>query len=326
MSVVIVTGGAGYIGSHTTKALYLAGFTPVTVDNLSRGHEWAVKWGPLERTDIVDQAGLESVFKRHRPAAVLHFAALAYVGESVADPYRYYRNNVAGTLSLLEVMRAAGCDKIVFSSTCATYGIPDITPIVEAAPQRPVNPYGASKLMVERVLADADTAYGLRSICLRYFNAAGSDPQVEIGEAHEPETHVIPLALRAAAGTGPALSVFGGDYDTPDGTCIRDYIHVSDLASAHVLALQWLLAGKPSRAFNLGTEQGHSVLEMIRTVETVCGCKVPFQMSPRRLGDPPILVASAKRARQELGWVAQFPSLENQVADAWRWMMRNATN
>ena len=320
MSVVIVTGGAGYIGSHTAKALRKAGFTPVTVDNLSRGSEQAVRWGPFEKADIRDSAAIENIFKRYRPAIVLHFAALAYVGESVSDPYLYYRNNVTGTLSLLEVMRAAECDKIVFSSTCATYGIPNDVPITEAAPQRPVNPYGASKLMVERMLADADHAYGLRSVCLRYFNAAGADPDGEIGENHEPETHLIPLSLQAAAGTGPVLPVYGDDYDTPDGTCVRDYIHVSDLAVAHVLAAQWLLEDKSSRAFNLGTGRGHSVLEVLRIVSAIVKRQVPFTISPRRSGDPPILVASSENARLELGWQPQRFSLEMQIEDAWRWM------
>lgn len=325
MSVVLVTGGAGYIGSHTAKALKAAGYTPLTVDNLSRGYEWAVKWGPIEKADLQDRAALAAIFEKHRPAAVVHFAAYAYVGESVGDPYLYYRNNVNGTLSLLEAMRAADCDKIVFSSTCATYGLPDTLPITEETPQTPVNPYGASKLMIERVLSDADTAYGLKSVALRYFNAAGSDPDGEIGEAHDPETHLIPLALQAAAGTGPGLKVFGDDYDTPDGSCIRDYVHVSDLADAHVKALEWLAAGRESRRFNLGNGRGFSVFEVIRAVEAVTGRKVPHEIAPRRPGDPTVLIANARRAIDELGWAPRYTALETQIEHAWRWTSRQVS-
>ncbi|MEX1153032.1 UDP-glucose 4-epimerase GalE [Parvibaculum sp.] len=322
MTVVFVTGGAGYIGSHTAKALHRAGFTPVVIDNLSRGHEWAVKWGPLEKIDLADGAALDAAFARHRPAAVLHFAAFAYVGESVSNPYLYYRNNVGGTLSLLEAMRRADCGKIVFSSTCATYGIPDKTPISEDAPQRPVNPYGASKLMVERILADAGAAHDLRSVCLRYFNAAGADPDGDIGEAHDPETHLVPLALQAAAGANTALSIFGDDYATPDGSCIRDYIHVSDLADAHVLALRWLLDGNPSRQFNLGNGRGYSVREVVEAVRRISGRAVPVEVGPRRAGDPPVLVADARRAADELGWKPQRVDLDAQIADAWNWFAK----
>lgn len=321
MSTVIVTGGAGYIGSHVAKSLHRTGFVPVTVDNLSRGHEWAVKWGPIEKVDINDTVVLERIFNRYRPVAVVHLAALAYVGESVSDPYRYYRNNVVGTLSLLEAMQAAGCDRIVFSSTCATYGIPDIVPITEDAPQLPVNPYGASKFTVERILADADTAYGLRSVSLRYFNAAGADPDGDIGEVHDPETHLIPLAL-AAAGTTFPLNVFGDDYDTQDGTCVRDYVHVSDLAQAHVLALRWLLDGNPSRNFNLGNGHGSSVLDVIDAVRRVTGLSVPCTFAPRRAGDPPRLVADARNAIEQLGWRPQRSSLDVQITDAWNWFLR----
>lgn len=321
--VVIVTGGAGYIGSHAAKALAAAGYSPVVVDNLSRGYEWAVKWGPLERLSLEDRDSIERIFRKWNPVAVIHFAAYAYVGESVGDPYLYYRNNVAGTLSLLEAMRATGCDKIVFSSTCATYGVPEEIPIVETTPQRPVNPYGASKLMVERILQDADTGYGLKSVALRYFNAAGADPEGEIGEAHDPETHLIPLALAAADGSGDALKVFGDDYDTPDGSCIRDYIHVADLASAHVLALRRLLDGGESSVYNLGTEHGRSVFKVIKTVNEATGRDVPFSVAPRRAGDPPALVASAEKARSELGWRPTRSDLGDQIADAWRWFKRN---
>lgn len=321
---VIVTGGAGYIGSHAAKRLAAAGFEPVTVDNLSRGYESAVKWGPLERLSIEDGPGLDEVFERYRPVAVMHFAAYAYVGESTANPYLYYRNNVVGTLSLLEAMRRARCNRIVFSSTCATYGAPTKQPIDETCPQVPLNPYGASKLMVERMLRDADTAYGLKSIALRYFNAAGADPEGKIGENHEPETHLIPLALRSASGQGDPLTVFGNDYATRDGSCIRDYIHVSDLASAHVLALNRLLHVGESDVFNLGTEHGHSVFEVISAVEAVTGSEVRRSTAERRAGDPPSLVASAAKARAVLGWLPERPELRQQIEDAWRWENRNA--
>lgn len=323
MTAILVTGGAGYIGSHAAKALARAGFLPVVFDNLSRGHEWAVKWGPLIKGDLHDAVALDAAFATYRPAAVVHFAAFAYVGESIADPLLYYHNNVAGTLTLLNAMRRAGCASMVFSSTCATYGIPQKIPIAEDAPQNPVNPYGASKLMAERMLADADAACGLRSICLRYFNAAGSDPDGEIGEAHDPETHIVPLALTAAAG-GQRLRIFGNDYDTPDGTCIRDFIHVSDLADAHVLAVQWLLAGGRSRAFNLGNGRGYSVLDILGSVERITGIAVPHDRSPRRPGDPPVLVADAGRAVAELGWKPRFTTLDDQIAHAWRFMRNMA--
>ena len=237
---ILVTGGAGYIGSHTCKALAKAGFTPITYDNLTSGHEWAVRWGPLARGDILDRDRLDEVFRQYQPSAVMHFAAYAYVDESVEQPLKYYRNNVAGALNLLDVMREHGVNYIVFSSTCATYGLPQAIPMPEDHPQNPVNPYGASKLMVERMLTDFGTAYGLRSISLRYFNAAGADPDGEIGEDHDPETHLIPLVLETAAGRRPNITIYGTDYDTPDGTCIRDYVHVTDLAKAHVLALKAL--------------------------------------------------------------------------------------
>jgi UDP-arabinose 4-epimerase len=326
MMNVLVTGGAGYIGSHACKALAAAGYSPVTVDNLSRGHEWAVQWGEFFQADLSDTRRLREVFETFQPAAVIHFAAYAYVGESMADPFLYYRNNVAGTLDLLEVMRSSGCDKIVFSSTCATYGTPTVIPITELAEQRPVNPYGAGKLMIEQVLSDADRAYGLRSVCLRYFNAAGADPDGLIGEAHDPEPHLIPLALRSALGQGPGLQVFGDDYDTPDGSCVRDYVHVSDLADAHVLALLALLEGGASDAFNLGNGIGYSVLDVIRTVETVTGRKVEYSVVERRPGDPATLVASAEKASRVLGWAPRHAALEAQVRDAWSWMQHGAKN
>lgn len=249
---VLVTGGAGYIGSHACKALSQKGYTPITYDNLVHGHRWAVRWGPLEVGDINDRARLNAVIQQYRPEAIMHFAAYAYVGESVLDPGKYYRNNVAGSLTLLEAARDHGIDKFIFSSSCATYGTPEQIPIPEAHPQHPINPYGASKLMIERMLADFGSAHGLRSISLRYFNAAGADPDAKIGECHDPETHLIPLILDVAAGKRPVLTIFGEDYDTPDGTCIRDYIHVTDLADAHLLALQLLDRGEESTVFNLG--------------------------------------------------------------------------
>jgi UDP-arabinose 4-epimerase len=324
MTTVLVTGGAGYIGSHACKALAQAGYRPVVYDSLVYGHEWAVKWGPLERGDILDAERLAEVFAKHRPAAVMHFAAFAYVGESVTDPAKYYRNNVVGTLNLLEAMRAAGVGNLVFSSTCATYGVPAETPIREDMPQAPINPYGASKLMIERVLADYAAAYGLKSMALRYFNAAGADPDGEVGEDHEPETHLIPLALDAAAGVGPELTLHGDDYATPDGTCIRDYVHVSDIADAHVLALKALEAGKALElAYNLGGGAGASVSEVIAATTRVTGRPVPLTVGPRRPGDPPVLVADASLAAADLGWRPRH-DLDQMLATAWAWTQRQA--
>lgn len=321
---VLVTGGAGYIGSHACKALAQAGYTPVTYDNLVYGHPWAVKWGPLEEGDIADRERLEQVFETYSPVAVIHFAAFAYVGESVSDPGKYYRNNVAGTLTLLEMMRDRGVPHLVFSSTCATYGVPDIIPIPETHPQQPINPYGTTKLMVESILQDFDKAHGPKSICLRYFNAAGADPDGEIGEAHDPETHLIPLVLEAANGKRPHITIFGDDYDTPDGTCIRDYIHVTDLAAAHVLALQKLMKGNPSTAYNLGNGQGFSVKQVIDVARSVCDRPIPVQMGQRRPGDPPRLIGDASRAKAELGWKPAYADLETIVRTAWQWTLSQA--
>ena len=319
---VLVTGGAGYIGSHACKALARAGYTPVCYDDLTAGHRWAVRWGPLETGALEDGERLREVIRRYRPEAVMHFAALAEVAVAVADPARAYRTNVAGTLNLLEVMREAGVDQLVLSSTCAVYGVPGTVPIPETHPQRPINPYGASKATIERMLADFDGAYGLRSIALRYFNAAGADPDAEIGEAHEPETHLIPLVLEAAAGEGGAITVHGQDYDTPDGTCIRDYIHVSDLAEAHVAALQALEHGASSAAYNLGNGRGFSVREVIAAAEAVTGCAVAVEHGPRRPGDPPRLVGDATAAVRDLGWQSAWTDLEAIIATAWQWMQR----
>ncbi len=320
---VLVIGGAGFIGSQTCKALAAAGFLPVTVDDLSGGHEWAVKWGPLERCDIRDHAALDRVFRLHRPTAVLHFAGLIAVGESMERPGRYYDSNVGGTLALLEAMRDAGCGRLVFSSSAAVYGVPEATPIPETHSLRPINPYGRTKAIAEGMAADFAAAHGLASAALRYFNAAGADPDGELGEAHDPETHLIPLALEAAAGLRPALSLFGEDFPTRDGTCVRDYVHVADLADAHVLALKALVDGKQGAdAYNLGNGAGFTVREVIDAVETVTGAKLPVRTAPRRPGDPAILLADAKRAGSELGWRPRFASLHTQVLHAWSWQMK----
>ncbi len=319
---VLVTGGAGYIGAHCCKALSAAGYRPVVLDNLVYGHEDAVRWGPFERGELADRSWLDTVFERHQPAAVIHFAAYAYVGESVTDPGKYYTNNVSAALTLLQAMRDSGVGRLVFSSTCATYGVPVTTPIREDMPQHPINPYGRSKLMVEQILEDFDHAHGLKAIALRYFNAAGADPGGEIGERHDPETHLIPLALDAAAGTRPALTVNGEDYATPDGTCIRDYIHVTDLAEAHVLALGHLLDGGESDRINLGTGQGASIREVLGAIARVTGHAVPYSFGPRRPGDPPALVADPARARAVLGWEPQLSDLDTIIATAWAWQQR----
>jgi len=316
---ILVTGGAGYIGSHTCKALAQSGYTPVAFDNFVYGHRWAVKWGPLVEGDILNRSQLDDVLKTYRPAAVLHFAAFAYVGESVADPLKYYRNNVAGSVNLLEAMVDNGVDKFIFSSTCATYGVPEQVPITEEHPQRPINPYGSSKLMIEEIMRDAETAHGLRSMALRYFNAAGADPESETGEHHDPETHLIPLVMDAAAGRRENITVFGSDYDTPDGTCIRDYIHVTDLADAHVLALQALEDGAGSTAYNLGNGQGFSVRQVIDTARKITGREISVSMGERRPGDPARLVGDAKKISKELGWQPNYRDLESIIQTAWNW-------
>jgi len=317
---VLVTGGAGYIGSHTCKALAKAGFLPVTLDNLSRGHTAAVKWGPLERGDIADPALVGRIVARYRPLAAVHFAAYAYVGESVSDPCLYYENNVTGTLRLTRALLDGGVGKLVFSSTCATYGIPQQLPIREDSPQAPVNPYGMSKLMVERILADFGAAYGLKSVMLRYFNAAGCDRDGEIGEMHDPETHLIPLALQAAGNPARPLSVMGTDYDTPDGSAVRDYVHVEDLARAHVRSVEHLLQGGESTALNIGTGRGVSVFEIIAAVETATGRKVAWRAAPRRAGDPPRLVADPSKLKAVLGLdPSAFAGLDGIIGSAARW-------
>jgi len=315
---VLVTGGAGYIGSHTAKALRRAGYDVVIYDNLSAGHRQAALGAPLIEGDIRDVDAVRRALRETRASAVVHFAAWLTVSDSVGDPSGYYKNNVVGTLGTLEAMVAEGVQQFVFSSTCAVYGEPTTTPITEDHPTRPVNAYGQTKLTIEQALPHYERAYGLRSVRLRYFNAAGADPDGELGEVHAPEIHVIPRAFEAVGGGAP-LDVFGEDYPTPDGTCLRDYIHVSDLATAHVLALKRLGAGGASGTYNLGTEQPSSVRDVISTVERVTGHPVPHRKAPRRAGDPATLYASAARARHELGWVPARPTLQTIVEDAWRW-------
>jgi UDP-arabinose 4-epimerase len=315
--VILIVGGAGYIGSHVCKELTQCGYLPVCYDNLIYGHRNTVKWGPFEHGDINDFHRLSEVIQHYHPSGVVHLAAFAYVGESVIKPAKYYLNNVAGSLSLLEAMRRFGINKIVFSSSCAVYGIPKIVPITENTPRDPVNPYGASKLMVERMMQDYHRAYDLNSVSLRYFNAAGADPDGEIGERHDPETHLIPLALDAAMGRRDALAVFGNDYPTADGTCIRDYIHVTDLARAHVLALRLMeQAPSTSVSMNLGTGKGYSIKEVIAVAEKVTGKKVPHRFAERREGDPPALVADPSEASKRLSWKAQYCDLEQIITHA----------
>jgi UDP-glucose 4-epimerase len=319
---ILVTGGAGYIGAHACKALAKAGYMPVTYDNLVYGHPEAVRWGPLENGDICDREQLERVMQKYNPSAVMHFAAYAYVGESVQDPAKYYCNNVAGTLSLLESMKRSSIDKIIFSSTCATYGMPAQIPITEKHPQNPINPYGRSKLIIEWILQDFAAAYGLKFVSLRYFNAAGADPDAEIGEDHHPETHLIPLVLDVALGRSDRVEIFGTDYDTPDGTCIRDYIHVSDLADAHVLALEYIHKGGKSDVFNLGNGNGFSVREVIKTAMKITGFNIRCLESERRPGDPSVLIGSSEKIRNNLNWKPSYNSLDTIIDTAWQWHKR----
>ncbi len=319
---ILVTGGAGYIGSHTCKTLAGCGYTPVSYDNLVYGHENAVKWGPFERGDIADKIRLAEIFQRYCPTAVIHFAAFAYVGESIHDPGKYYTNNVSGTINLLETMRRFDCDKIIFSSTCATYGEPSTLPITESTSQDPINPYGRSKLMIEQILKDYDSAYAIKHVALRYFNAAGADPDGEIGEDHTPETHLIPLVIDAALGSRESVEIFGTDYDTPDGTAIRDYIHVTDLADAHVKSLERIQKKECSEQYNLGTGVGTSVQEIVDMVARVSSKKVPVNYAQRRQGDPPALVADAAKALDTLNWVPGYSDLETIVRTAWNWHCR----
>lgn len=319
MANILVTGGAGYIGSHACKALSEAGYTPVTYDNLSTGWSEAVKFGPFEQGDLNDRARLNDAFSKYLPDAVMHFAAVSLVGESMQDPGKYWHNNVMGSLKLIEAAVQHGCMNFVFSSTCATYGEHDNVLIDEDCPQMPVNAYGATKRAIEDILLNFGESHGLRHVIFRYFNVAGADPDAEIGEFHQPETHLIPLMLDAISGKRAALTIFGTDYPTPDGTCIRDYVHVMDLVDAHVLGLKWLEDDKESRIFNLGSGDGFSVREVIQASRAVTNREVPHKEGPRRPGDCVKLVSGSDRAYRELGWSPKRSTLEVMIADAWRW-------
>ncbi len=328
-NTILVTGGAGYIGSHTVLALKQAGYEVLILDNLVYGHrdlvEQALKVELIEG-DTGDRDLLDKLFKSRKIAAVMHFSAYAYVGESVSDPAKYYRNNVIGTITLLEAMLAASVKNFVFSSTCATYGVPEIVPIPEDHPQNPINPYGATKLMVERILSDFSEAYDFKSVRFRYFNAAGADPQGLLGEDHNPETHLIPLVLQTALGKRESISIFGTDYPTDDGTCVRDYIHVSDLADAHVLGLEYLLKGGDSTFFNLGNGNGFSVKEIIEAARLITGKDIKAVECDRRPGDPPALIGSAEKARKILGWKPQYTSIKDIMTHAWEWHQKRHGN
>lgn len=321
---VLVTGGAGYIGSVTCKALAKAGYLPVVYDNLSRGHLWAVKWGPLEENDLKDRKALCATLRTYKPVAVLHFAAFAYVGESMSAPDLYFQNNVVNSLTLLECMRDCGVGSIVFSSSCATYGLPLEVPIKDSHPQHPINPYGESKRATEAALHWYGAAFGLNWATLRYFNAAGADLDGEVGEDHSPETHLIPLTIEAALGLRSHVEIYGTDYPTPDGTPVRDYVHVTDLADAHVRALDYILQGGESRAFNLGTGRGYSVRDIVNTVERIAGIEGISRNGPRRPGDPPILIADASAAGSVLRWHSQFSDLDKIVQSALDWHIQRA--
>jgi UDP-glucose 4-epimerase len=320
---ILVAGGAGYIGSHTVKELDREGFDVLVFDNFSSGKQELVGGRPFVRGDLMDRAAIRDVFKSRSVEAVLHFASLIQVGESYADPRKYYSHNLLSSLNLLDAMLEAGVNKLIFSSSAAVYGVPEEIPIPETHPLNPANPYGQTKLMVERILGDYDRAYGLKSVSLRYFNAAGADPGGDMGEMHDPETHLIPNVLLSLLGKRSPLRVFGNDFPTPDGTAVRDYIHVTDLAGAHVLALKALLAGGPGDAINLGTNAGFSVLEVIREAERVTGRKIPYDVRPRREGDVAVLLASKDRAERSLGWKPRFSALGNIIETAWHWHRRN---
>lgn len=315
---VLVVGGAGYIGAHVCKLLHKKNIPFIVLDNLSTGHKDFVKWSPFIHADLSDKTAIENCFKEYSIQTVMHFSAIANVADSVIDPASYYQNNVVNTLNLLDIMKKYQVFDFIFSSTCATYGIPQTDTLNETHPQNPINPYGVSKLMIEQIVKDYAKAYGLRYGFLRYFNAAGADPDAEIGEAHSPETHLIPLAIEALQGKRDALTVFGNDYPTPDGTCIRDYIHVNDLADAHIKLFHYLQAGNPNTAINLGMGHGNSVLEILATIETVTGKKVPYAFGSRREGDPPILVANNRKAQEVLGWAPEY-TLEDIISTAWKW-------
>lgn len=323
MSEILVVGGAGYIGSHMCKYLHGKGMVPVVLDNLSLGHRESVKWGPLYVGNLDDSELLDEIFTKHDIQAVMHFAAFCYVGESMTEPLKYYQNNIASTLGLLSSMVEHGIDKMIFSSSCATYGEPETLPIHEGQTQKPINPYGRTKLMMENILDDLDSANGLKSVCLRYFNAAGADPEGELGEDHDPETHLIPLVLYAALDQLEQLTVFGNDYPTEDGTCIRDYIHINDLAQAHYLALNYLLSGGESKKYNLGNGNGYSILDVINTAIKVSNRDIRYTIADRRPGDPAILVGSSDKAIQELKWQPVYTDLETIIQTAWDWHSTN---
>ena len=319
MTNVLVTGGAGYIGSHACKLLSQNGFTPVTVDNLSTGWQDAVKFGPFEQVDLLDKLALDAVFTKHRPVAVLHFAALSQVGESIEQPGLYWRNNVVGSLNLIEAATEADCKQFVFSSTCATYGDQDGVVLTEDSSQHPINAYGASKLAVEHILQNFADRHAMRHVIFRYFNVAGADPDGDVGEFHQPETHLIPLMLDAIDGKRDSLTIYGTDYDTKDGTCVRDYVHVMDLVAAHVKGLEWLLDGRDSAVFNLGTGTGFTVREVIANCNAVTNRELPFTEGPRREGDCTTLVSGSDRAMSQLGWTPKLSTLPQMITDAWRW-------
>ena len=319
MSNILITGGAGYIGSHVCKMLAKEGHTPVTYDNLSNGNRDAIQWGPFEEGDILDQDKLRYILKKYQPEAVMHFAAYAYVGESIMKPKKYYRNNVVGTLNIAECMLQESINNLIFSGSCATFGAPESMPINETYAQNPISPYGKSKVASENIINDFSSAHGLRSVILRYFNAAGADKDLEIGELHSPETHLIPLLFDACTRTINNFNVNGDDYDTFDGTCIRDYIHVTDLADAHILAYKKLKQDGVTTSYNLGNGEGFSIKQVIHMVEKVTGLDVPFDIAPRRVGDPPILIADSTKARKELLWSPVNSSLENIIESAWLW-------
>jgi len=320
---IIVTGGAGYIGSHACKALHKLGYTPITIDNISTGWQDAVKFGPFEAIDLLDQPNVERVFEKYKPVAVMHFAAFSQVGESVLDPAKYWRNNVVGSINLFQTCVSQGCQNVIFSSTCATYGDHDNIVLTEESEQRPVNAYGASKRAAEEILKQMSTSNGLRHVIYRYFNVAGADPDGEVGEFHNPETHLIPLTLDAIDGKRDAITIFGTDYETPDGTCIRDYVHVCDLVDAHVLGLKWLENGGSNRVFNLGTGNGFSVREVIENSGLVTNRKVPVVEGRRRPGDCTRLVSGSEMARTDLGWEPTRSTLREMITDAWRWHQTN---
>jgi UDP-glucose 4-epimerase len=319
MTKILVIGGAGYIGSHMCKYLSRHGYTPVVLDNLIYGHREAVKWGPFIQGSMADPALLKNIFSEHDISAVMHFAAFCYVGESVTEPAKYYQNNVAATLTLLQTMVEQKVNNFIFSSSCATYGEPVEIPMTEEHPMNPINPYGRTKVMVEQMLEDFNKAYGLESTSLRYFNAAGADPDGDLGEDHRPETHLVPLVLQTALGQRETINIFGGDYPTKDGTCIRDYIHIEDLSQAHLLALEKLLNDEPGDQYNLGNGDGHSVKQVIDVAREVSGTDIPAKVTARRPGDPAVLVSSSEKALKQLGWKPQYPDLRTIIETAWQW-------